>query len=207
MKYIRLLFLSAFFILSASACVGISTPLATEIRSTSTETSAPTSTAAPSFTPKPTNTPRATSTPKPVAVVVTSRPTGNPNPVQITGPIGQDYKNLGIPQSLWFERVAWVADIRMEYRGGNILLSGSSNGVKPLVVDDVLTLKILHENGRFDTFEYDFSATSTSTGPQEAGPFDLTPFFHEGVNMLYVTIYDYGYSYWGTPGLWLVEFR
>jgi len=127
--------------------------------------------------------------------------------LQITGPVGVDYKNLGIPQSLWFERVAWVKDVRIEYGGGKVLLSGSSNGTSPLVVDDVLTIKILHENYTFDVFEYDFSKNSTGVGPQEKGPFDLTAFFRDGVNMLYVTIYDYGYSYWGTPGLWIVEFR
>jgi len=202
-------FLVLMLVLIATGCANATTPThpTLALSATTTSTPSPTSTYTPTTVPSFTPTPKPTSTPKPIAIIATSRPTGNPYAVRITGPIGQDYRNLDIPQNLWFQRVTWAADVRVEYKGGTILLSGASSGTKPLVVDDVLTIKILHESGTPDLFTYDFSADPSANGPQGTGPFDLTAFFHIGVNMLYVTIYDTGYSYWGTSGLWIVEFR
>ena len=207
MKQIKIQNLISIVALFIAACAPeVSAPATVTVIPSATEITTPSVTVAPTSTALPTRTPGPTSTPIPVAVVVTSRPPGNPVPIRITSPIGYDYKFLGIPENLWFRRVAWVADVRVDYGGGIVILSEAASGTAPLVVDDILTIKVLHENSGSDTFQYDFSANSPS-GPREAGPFDLTAFFHPGLNMLYVTIYDYGYSYWGTEGLWIVEFR
>lgn len=203
-KIISSMFMMVIFL---AACVPQVSPPATNTVARPTNTAIPTSTVGATAVPLPTNRPRPTFTPRPKAPIITSRPSGSPVSIRITDQIGVDYKSLSLPQNLWFERIAWVKDVKVVYSGGTILLSGTPNGMASLVVDDVLTIKVIHESGRFDTFEYDFSKNSSINGPQEAGPFDLTEFFQIGVNMLYVTIYDYGYSYWGTSGLWLVEFK
>jgi hypothetical protein len=201
MKHITFLTVLAAVILLVTACGNTVVSSTPEVSPTKTETIAP----SPSSTPQPTYTPSSTPTPAPVVVVVTERPIGRSFPVKITDSIWQDYKTLQIPEKFFFERVTWVADVKVDYGGGRILLSGASDGMKPVVVDDILTIKIIHGDGTTDTFEYDFNSPT----PKKTGPFDLTEFFHDhdGLNMLYITIFDYGYSAWGTDGLWMVEFR
>jgi len=170
-----------------------------------TSTIPPSPTASPTKMTDPKNTPTPTATPAPLAILVTERPVGNAIPLKITNKIGRDYKQEDIPESLFFERVTWVTDIKFNYSGGHVLLSGASDGMRPLYVDDVLRIKVIHLDRTSDSFEHDFSKDSPH--PNGAGPYDLTDFFHVGLNMLYVEIYDYGYSAWGTEGLWIVEFR
>ncbi len=100
--------------------------------------------------------------------------------------------------------MAWVADVKVNYQGGPVHLSGQPDGMSPLSVDDALRLTITHPDGSRAVFYYDASASGSLA---KIGPFDLTAYFSPGTNIVYVEIIDLWYSAWGTDGLWLVEFR
>ena len=188
--------LACAFVIPSSSSVPSSTP---------TEPLAPTSTASATKTSGPTVTPKPTFTPRPDVVLVIERPPGSAFPVKITDAIWKDFRQENIPEKLFTQRVVWVADIKFNDLGGRVLLSGASDGMKPLVVDDVLRITVIHSDGTTDFFEHNFAWSSTI--PQGSGPYDLTDYFRPGLNMLYVEIFDYYYSAWGTDGIWIVEFK
>ena len=171
------------------------------LQPTRTATSSPTATP----TPGPTNTPLPTSTRTPAARLFTGTPQGKSHPVQIIGSVSGDFKSFGVAQGFFTPRIVWVKDVRFDYSGGTVLLSGSASGTKPLTVDDVLIIQVVHLGQKADTLTIDFSKDASS--PRLEGPFDVTDFFRAGPNMLYIQIYDYGYSGWGTSGVWLVEYK
>jgi hypothetical protein len=205
MKKTALLMTITAAILVSLACIVPIPAMTTQASPTTTASPQPSPTATRVIVPTVTSIPLPTFTPAPVARKVTTQPAGNPHPLRITDSIHGDFKDLGLPATMFLERIVWVKDLKFDYQGGTVLLSGDSTGLKPLMVDDMLTLQIVHTNGNRDTFIYDFGKNGNSL--EIAGPFDITEFCRPGLNLIYIQIFDYGYSGWGTDGLWIVEYK
>ncbi len=137
----------------------------------------------------------------PAMRVVSTMPAGTPLATNLLAAVAGNQS-----EEEWTRRTAWTAEASFVYQGGPMLLSGAANGTLPLTVDDAFRLTIRRPDNSTETFYYDFSAECTQP-LAEVGPFDLGGYFLPGLNRVQVEVIDMCASAWGTPGLWLVEFR
>jgi hypothetical protein len=133
--------------------------------------------------------------------VVSTMPAGTPFATELVGAVEGH-----VPLNDWTRRTAWAGEASFTYTSGPVLLSGSAHEVLPLTADDAFRLTIRRPDDSTEIFYYDLSADCTRP-LSDVGPFDLTGYFLPGLNTVHVEVIDMCESAWGTPGLWLVEFR
>jgi hypothetical protein len=88
---------------------------------------------------------------------------------------------------------------------GGVVLSANSDGSGSTLVDDVLTMRIVHADGSAVTYRHDYSNGCSGDHFQQA-PVDLTSWFELGANKVTVTLKDTCGGFAGSTGLWLTGF-
>ena len=76
----------------------------------------------------------------------------------------------------------------VNYSGGEVLLSGSADGRSNTLVDDILTLKVVHADASTQTYTHDYSSGCGALTPLQ--PTDVSSYFKPGVNKVTLTLKD-----------------
>jgi len=84
---------------------------------------------------------------------------------------------------------------------GTIVLAGNADGSGTTLVDDVIVIKVTHENGSTSTFRHDYS--HACTGSVAMGPVDITNLFEVGSNQVLVTLKDNCGGEDGSNAIWI----
>jgi len=87
------------------------------------------------------------------------------------------------------------------YTSGPVILSGSQAGTASTLVDDVLTLTIVHQDGTKSTFKYDYNSRCAGLSP--LGPTDLSAMFKPGENTVTAKLTDKCGGDVSASALWL----
>ena len=84
-----------------------------------------------------------------------------------------------------------------------MILSGSKGGTATTLVDDVLVLSIVHQDGTKSTFKHDYN--SGCAGPSPLGPTDLSAMFKHGGNTVTAKLMDKCGGEVSASALWLTS--
>ena len=89
----------------------------------------------------------------------------------------------------------------VQYASGEALFAGSRDGRAATVVDDALTLKVVHQDGTSSTYKHDYTNGCTALTPLP--PTDLSSVFKPGANTVTVTLRDKCGGSVSASALWL----
>jgi virginiamycin B lyase len=87
------------------------------------------------------------------------------------------------------------------YESGPAILSGSQGGTASTLVDDVLVLSIVHQDGTKSTFKHDYNSGCAGLSP--LGPTDLSAKFRPGENTVTAKLMDNCGGEVSAGALWL----